>query len=340
LRFGSLILLLSVFFAFTVGCSLSPIEETRYLMGTQVSITVYDYDRDKLSSNQLGTVVDSAFREIARVENFAHRNNLRNMNNWAGTQPAFLGNELISLIDHAYSLSLDTYGTFRPDLGPLVSLWGVGTDSARIPLYWEIEDKLELISETIFTVEDTIMGRLDPFGASLDLGGVAKGYAVDRACLVLKDLGITAGMVWAGGDLKVFGRKPDHEPWRVAVRHPRDPEKFAAVLELYEDAAVATSGDYERYFEIDEGRYHHIIDPGTGYPAINSISATVVADLCTDADAYATAFFVLGPEAAIQLAATFDLPTMVMEERQGEIIELETSSFRRLRASDESAMVQ
>jgi len=310
-------------------------------MGTQVTITIYDYDRDKLQSSQLEAAMQEGFLEVARIEDLAHRDQLKKLNMWSGSQSAFLGEELITLIDRAYSLSLDTYRAFRPDLGPLVNLWGIGTDEERIPAYWEIEDKLLLISETMFTVEDTVMGRLEPAGASLDLGGVAKGYAVDRVCVVLQEVGVTAAMVWAGGDLKVFGRKPDREPWRVAVRHPRDLEQYTAVLELYEDAAVATSGDYERYFEVDGGgRYHHILDPETGYPSIASISATVVAESCTDADAIATALFVLGPEAGHQLATQFDLPALVIDERDGEIFELQTSSFRRLRAANEAALVE
>ncbi|MCB2211315.1 FAD:protein FMN transferase [bacterium] len=333
-------LLLLPLLLLVAGCSNLPMEETRSLMGTQVIITVQDYDRDRLNSEQAETVIDRAFEEINRIENLCRWRQLKKLNSWAGFQPSAVGSELIALIDHAYLLAEDTGGAFRPDLGPLTRLWSVGTDSARIPVYWEIEEAQDIIRQTEFTVIDTSMARLDPSGAALDLGGVAKGYAVDRACEVLKQHGITAAMVWAGGDLKVFGDKPDGEPWRIAVRHPRNPEEFAAVLELHEDVAVATSGDYERYFEIDGGRYHHIIDPETGYPGINSISATVVTENCVDADAYATALFIIGPEQGLLLAESFGLAAMIMNEKGGEIDEVQTGSFRRLRAANEAAVAQ
>ncbi|GBE29428.1 thiamine biosynthesis lipoprotein ApbE precursor [bacterium BMS3Bbin04] len=325
---------------FISGCSQLPVEDTKTLMGTQVIVTIYDYDKEQINSDQLQSVLDSSFREIKRIQSLAQWRQLKNLNDWAGKRPAYIGNELITLIDDAYLLSVDTHGAFRPDMGPLVKLWAIGTDSARIPAYWEIEDAQDVVFDTYFNVVDSATAYLEPLGASLDLGGVAKGYAVDRACEVLKELGVTAGMVWAGGDLKVFGHKPDGEPWRIAVRHPRDPEQFAAVLEIRDEMAVATSGDYERYFEINGGRYHHIINPETGYPGLKSISATVLAERCMDADAYATAFFVLGPEEGIRMSSQFDLPAMIMAERDGEIVMKETSSFRRLRGDLDAVVEQ
>ncbi|MBS1262178.1 MAG: FAD:protein FMN transferase [Calditrichaeota bacterium] len=316
------------------GCSRVPVSETRTLMGTQVTITVQDYDNDKLDGGQLPAAMDSAFVEIARIEDLARWDELKKLNAWAGYQAAPIGEELIGLIDRAYQIAENTGGAFRPDLGPLTNLWGIGTDEARLPAYWEIEEALDLISQTVFTIEDSVYARLDPDGASLDLGGVAKGYAVDRACFVLDDLGVTAAMVEAGGDLRVFGRKPSREPWRIAVRHPRELDRFYTIIELHE-GAVATSGDYERYFEVDGGRYHHIFDPETGYPSRASISATAIAETCAGADAYATAFFVLGPDAAVRLAGGLELPALVIDENDdGELVSRQTSSFARLRADE------
>lgn len=320
------------------GCSQLPLDDSRSLLGTQVTITIHAIDKDRLSENQLPAVMQEAFEEVARIQNLAQWRQLRSLNSYAGVEPYEIGGELIALIDQSYLLADETGWAFRPDLGPLTSLWAIGTDEARLPADWEIQAALARIDSTRFTVHDTVTAMLEPFGASIDLGGVAKGYAVDRACVVLHDLGVTAAMVWAGGDLRVFGEKPNGEPWRVAVRHPRDPEQYTAVLELRGDRAVATSGDYERYLEVDGHRYHHILDPLTGYPSRASVSATVVAPTCMDADAYATALFVLGPEDAVFLADELSLPAMVIAAQEDELVTRQTSSFDRLRASDEAVL--
>jgi thiamine biosynthesis lipoprotein len=141
-----------------------------------------------------------------------------------------------------------------------------------------------------------------------------------------------AGMVWAGGDLRVFGSKPGGGPWRIAVRHPRNPAEFLAVLELDEPAAVATSGDYERYFEQDSVRYHHILDPETGRPSRASASATVVAGTCMDADALATALFVMGPQWGVMSAGELGLPALVAAPADTGLTVHQTDDFRAMRS--------
>jgi thiamine biosynthesis lipoprotein len=128
----------------------------------------------------------------------------------------------------------------------------------------------------------------------ISLGGIAKGYAVDRAAEVLRESGIKGGIVSAGGDLVAFGKREDRESWKVGVRNPRDPSKNICVIPV-SNLAVATSGDYERYRMAGGRRYHHIIDPRTGYPSKGCMSVTVLAGHALDADALATAVFVLGP---------------------------------------------
>jgi thiamine biosynthesis lipoprotein len=136
---------------------------------------------------------------------------------------------------------------------------------------------------------------LEKPGMRISLGGIAKGYAVDRAVEVLRESGIQGGIVSAGGDLKAFGKREDGGPWKVGVRNPRDPSKNISVIPV-SNLAVATSGDYERYRVVGGRRYHHIIDPRTGYPSRGCMSVTVVTEQALEADALATAVFVLGPE--------------------------------------------
>jgi thiamine biosynthesis lipoprotein len=134
--------------------------------------------------------------------------------------------------------------------------------------------------------------KLDRKGMAIELGAIAKGYAVDRAVALLKREGAYAALVEAGGDLRYFGRKPGNVPWRIAVQHPRKPDAYIKVDSPYE--SVATSGDYQRCIVVEGIRYHHILDPFTGYPAPGLASVSVWATTATEADILATAVFVMG----------------------------------------------
>jgi thiamine biosynthesis lipoprotein len=138
-------------------------------------------------------------------------------------------------------------------------------------------------------------------GMRIDLGAIAKGYIVDRAVRFLKDRGVTAGLVEAGGDLRLFGKPPHRENWRIGILHPRKPnQSLFGVLDV-DSGSVTTSGDYERTFTEDGKRYHHLIDPATGYPADECISVTIIAETAMLADAWATAVFIMGPERGMAL---------------------------------------
>jgi thiamine biosynthesis lipoprotein len=141
---------------------------------------------------------------------------------------------------------------------------------------------------------------------SFDTGGIAKGYAADKAVETLKALGISSGLVAIAGDIRAFGSKPDGSPWTIGIRNPRGAEAnddVMATLEL-SDEAVSTSGDYERFFMREGVRYHHILDPRTGYPARENISVTVVAPEAVFTDGFSTGVFVMGPEKGLQLLET------------------------------------
>ena len=136
----------------------------------------------------------------------------------------------------------------------------------------------------------------------LDLGAIAKGWAVDRAMEKLMARGIYNAIIDAGGDLRIIGSRPGKDFWRIGVQHPRDPGALLLTFDL-KDTAIVTSGDYERFFITDGVRYHHILDPSTGQPARGCQSVTVLAPTAAEADACATAAFVLGPSAGARLSA-------------------------------------
>ena len=152
----------------------------------------------------------------------------------------------------------------------------------------------------------------------LDLGGVAKGYAVDRMIATLKAGGILAGLVNAGGDIAMFGKKPGDKDWVIGLRHPR--MNRTLTVETVSYTAVATSGDYERFFMENGVRYHHILDPSTGYPARGCVSVTTWAASSMVADILSTTIFVLGAEKGLAFAESLDnVETLIFFEKNGEL---------------------
>jgi len=327
-RLTTLSLLIALFLL--AGCSPSPRTYGRSMMGTEVVITIHSGEGG-FTGRKWEAAADSAFAEIARIERLAWSGELATLNDSAAAgSPVKISDELYGLIDHAFEISETTGEAFTPTLGPLVNAWGIAFGKPRLPRPGEIDTLVYRARHTVLTETNGGLVWLRPRNAAIELGGIAKGYAVDRAVEVLQQEGMTAGMVWAGGDLRVFGSKPDGKPWRIGVRHPRNPSEFLAVIELPEPMAVATSGDYERFFEVDGVRYHHILDPETGYPARKSVSSTAVAGTCMDADAFATAFFVMGPEWAVPFGEEIGLPVLVASESDTGLVIDENDRFREI----------
>lgn len=179
---------------------------------------------------------------------------------------------------------------FSLTLRPILDAWGFsGLHPYRLPTADELEAWKHLPQDEAIRLSPDGITVETPRNTRIDLGGIAKGYAADRAAVVMQRAGVTAGLVNAGGDIAAFGERT----WNIGVKHPRGPGTFAVVP--LKNRGMATSGDYERFFEHEGERYHHILDPASGMPARGLISATVIADTCTEADAWATALFVRGP---------------------------------------------
>ena len=213
------------------------------------------------------------------------------------------GTELAYLARNALAISEAADGAFDVTVAPVLELWGFGSGAGerRVPEKTELAAALEHVgAENLHVGGETDQVTLD-LPAQIDLGGIAKGYAALCVRQQLMAAGVTSAVIDLGGDVCLAGKKPDGSPWRVAVRDPADGAKFLGVLEA-SDVCVMTSGVYERYFEKNGVRYHHIIDPKTGCPAQSGlVSATVV---CADgvwADALATAACVRGADGALAL---------------------------------------
>lgn len=197
--------------------------------------------------------------------------------------------EIYALLKHSLFIHQSSLGAFSLTLRPILDAWGFsGSHSNRIPDKQEFANWKKLPKEAgIHLLEDSSTITLET-GVSLDLGGIAKGYAVDKAVGALIDEGITTGLINAGGDIRAFGKRT----WHIGIQNPRGQGIIATIP--IRNKAIATSGDYERYF-IDKGhKYCHILDPQTGWPARHYMSTSIIASSCIDADAWATAVFVKG----------------------------------------------
>jgi thiamine biosynthesis lipoprotein len=292
---GLLLILLS-------GChpkSTQIVRDTQFIMGTLVEITLVARD-DEATAAAMG----EAFDEMRRIERLMSRSieesEIWRVNRAAGKDRVSVSDDLLSVLRIALEVSRLSEGSFDVTVGALVGLWGRCWNENRVPSTDEVGVALgEVGYRDVEIDEEKGTVFLKGEGVELALGGIAKGYAVDQAFRFLQDQGFRDLIVNAGGDLRSGGTKFG-SPWVVGIQDPRDPSGMIAKFRV-RDAAIATSGDYERFFTKDGIRYHHIVDPTTGFPARGCRSVTILSGELVWADALATAVFVLGPQKGMAL---------------------------------------
>jgi thiamine biosynthesis lipoprotein len=272
-------------------------------MNSFVTITVYD---DVLSPEKVNAAIDLAFTEIRRIEEMATDYNdtsqVGRINLRAGVDSVHISSELASLITTGLVFAGKSGGAFDIAVGPIVKTWDFLAANPRVPSGEAIASLLPLIDyHRIAIAGETVF--LEQRGMSLDLGGIAKGYAVDRAVETLRRQGCTQFIVDLGGNLGVSWegtRMLDSTAATILIRHPRKEGEFFGEFRVG-TGGVSTSGDYQRYFMQEGVRYHHIIDPATGRPVSNGVvSVTIVAADATTADALSTLVFVLGRDEGLR----------------------------------------
>jgi len=275
------------------------VERTRNFgaMGTDVSIAAIGTDAAALDEALI-----AAEAELRRVEDLMtswRDSPLTRMNAAADDGPQKIDPELARLIDQGLAVGELTGGAFDITFASVGKLWDFKAEPPILPSQAEIKTALEAVGYQKVKL-DLKASTIDfPRGTQIGLGGIAKGYGVDRAMAVLLERGIENGIVNAGGDMKVLGTKFG-KPWRIAVKHPRERDQVLAMVPL-SNTCMVTSGDYERFFEYNGKRYHHILDPRTGYPATGGMSVTVIAPDAAFADALATGLSVLGHEKGLPI---------------------------------------
>lgn len=284
--------------------SLAPHKSSRLLMGTLVEVTVIG------NAEKAKVATEAILDEIKRIENltsFHNPSELTKINENAGKGPTKTNGELLNLVREAVRVARQTGGAFDPTVGALTRLWQFsGSGEPHLPPESQIKDALGKVGwdrVQINSEDETIF--LPDLGMALDLGAIAKGYTLNRISEIVRKSGLTSALVNIGGDILAVGEKLPGRPWLVGVEDPRNPRGIFAVAPL-KDRVIVTSGDYERFFIKDGKRYHHIIDPRTGYPADKLRSCTIVGPIGATLQPAGTAAFVLGVEKGVEFIRSIE----------------------------------
>ena len=308
--------------ALLVGCAGFPmqsepvvVKRAQMQMGTLVSITAVAGTEAVAQA-----AATAGFAEIRRLEELLSTwiptSELSRVNASAGVMPVHVSSETLTVVQRAMQAAEVTDGGFNIAIGPAVEAWSV-TDSQHIPTESELDALRPLVDLQAVHVdvrEQTIY--LDKAGMRIDVGGIGKGYAADQAVEALRRAGAIAGVVALSGDIKTFGRLPGGKIFPVGIQHPRKDGSVLAWIDL-QDEAISTAGDYERFFERDGVRYHHILDPRTLQPARSCQSVTVVAREGIWADGLDTGIFVMGVELGMQLVEALPDVEAIIVDHEG-----------------------
>ncbi len=293
-------------------------EDTRFMMDTMITITTTGKNEKDLTDATNNAM--ALFQTIAnQTDPYTPQgpDDLYAINQDAGKGPHKASPYLMDLLRQVTPLkdpNLDI------TLGPVIQVWNKHRDSKTVPTEGELVAALSKCGEekyTVSTENNTV--TLAP-GMGLDLGAVAKGYAVEQvAALLSKDARVKTALINAGGNIKVLGTKEDGKPWKIGIQDPRNPEKLLGTLAVKSGTGIATSGDYQRYYEVSGKRYHHILDPRTGWPAPYCRSVTVVTNSAFWADYYSTLLFVLPWQKAMELVKSHPELNMVYVDTTGQL---------------------
>lgn len=299
-------LLILLLFLNLKACSLNtePISQSGFCMGTIVNITLYDKTNE--------SIFKKIFEEINILEKKLSLNisssEINKINKNAGASPVEVSDSTFEIISKSIEISKISEGSFDVSIGSLVNLWGIGSDSAKLPSEEEIISCLNLINyKNIILDQSTKSVLLKKEGMILDLGAIAKGYIADIIKNILIDEGVTKAIIDLGGNIFVLGEKDKNSPWTIGIQNPFENRGTPLGTLKVSDKSIVTSGIYERFLEVDGIKYHHILNPKTGYPYNNDLaSVTIISPKSIDGDALSTAAFSKGLNAGLSLINSLD----------------------------------
>lgn len=277
-----------------------PYEDTEFLMGTYVTLRIYDEEKEAVLEKGFDRVKDLA----DRISGETKESEITAVNKAAGKNSVVLSDDIYDLVKYAANYTAESKGEFDYTIGPITDLWRIGFDDARKPDQVEIDEALKLVDyEKIELDDENHSVFLKKEGMMLDLGAIAKGYMADEIHELFEEEGVTTAIIDLGGNVFVMGGSPsrDGEFWNVGVQDPLGNRGESIGSTKQTNRSIVTSGIYERYLEVDGKIYHHLMDPDVGYPFENEIAGiSIISDKSVDGDALSTLVFGLGLEAGLE----------------------------------------
>ncbi|KGI40380.1 FAD:protein FMN transferase [Clostridium tetani] len=289
-----------------VGCNKEEkvITKENYLLDTLIQLKVYGKNSEKATNEAMDAISD--IDDI--MSPTKPTSDVVKINNNAGKDFVKINENTLEVIKTSIKYSKLSKGSFDITVGPLVKLWGIGTENARVPSKEEIDTTLKLINyENVLIDEKNKSIKLKSPKEAIDLGGIAKGFAGDKAREILENKGIKSAYLNLGGNIVTIGNKTDGTPWNIGIQDPlSDRGEYFGIVRV-SNKSVVSSGNYERFFIKDNKRYHHILNTKTGYPSESGIlSSTIISDKSIDGDALSTITFILGLEKSMEIIENID----------------------------------
>lgn len=284
--------------------STEPLRRTEFMLGTAITLSLYDHQSEAL--------LDEAFELIASLEDTLSINKsgtlIDEINDHSGLSPIQADANTFDVVEKGLSYGELTDGSFDITVGPLVNLWHIGFPDAQVPTDAQITSKLPLIdykNVVLDSKQQTIY--LEQPGMQIDLGGIGKGYAADRVATLFREKGVAHALIDLGGNIFALGNKPNGDLWKIGIQNPLSTRGESIGHVSVQDKSIVTSGIYERFIEEDGKKYHHILNPATGYPFENEIAGvTIISDTSIDGDALSTSVFSKGIEAGLEFVNTLE----------------------------------
>ena len=291
------------------GCSKNsnlsePLSKSELLMGTVITVTLYD------SKDQ--EILDKVFDKVRDLESILSINEngtlVDKINEEAGIKPVKVDEDTYTIIKKGVEYSKLSNGLFDISVGPIVKLWSIGLPEAKVPTKEEIEEKLPLIGFNDIELNDNDRTvYLKRKGMMIDLGGIAKGYTADVISKILTNEGVNSAIIDLGGNVVTHGKKPSGDEWKIGIQNPFAQRGGIIGTLTISNKSIVTSGIYERFIEKDGVKYHHILNPKTGYPYENEIAGiTIISDISSSGDGLSTSVFAMGVEEGMKFVNSID----------------------------------
>jgi FAD:protein FMN transferase len=282
-----------------------PISKTGFLMDTVMTVKIYDNGNEEL--------IEKIFNRIEEIEEkmsvTIESSDVNMINKNAGVKPVEVDNETYQVLQKSIEYAQMSNGHYDPTVGPLVEIWDIKSGETvrdNIPTIDEIEENKKLVDYKKLQLLDNNQVYLKEKEMNINLGSIVKGYAADEVKKILSQNGVKGAIIDLGGNVFAYGNK-EEDPWKIGVQDPREATGIKLGILKIDDKSIVSSGNYERYFMYNNTRYHHILNPKTGYPAENELmGVTIVSNKSIDGDALSTTMFVLGLEKGKNMAETLD----------------------------------